>query len=30
MRFKGIHHVEFSVLDYEKSVEFYDRMFGWL
>jgi catechol 2,3-dioxygenase-like lactoylglutathione lyase family enzyme len=30
MRFRGVHHVEFSVLDYEKSVAFYDRMFGWL
>jgi len=30
MRWRGIHHVELSVLDYEASVEFYDRMFGWL
>lgn len=30
MRFRGIHHVEFSVLDYERSVAFYDKMFGWL
>lgn len=30
MRFRGVHHVEFSVLDYEQSVAFYDRMFGWL
>ncbi len=30
MRLRGIHHVEFSVLDYERSVAFYDRMFGWL
>ncbi|HYW03437.1 MAG TPA: VOC family protein [Gammaproteobacteria bacterium] len=30
MRFRGVHHVEFSVLDYENSVRFYDRMFGWL
>jgi len=30
MRWRGIHHVEFSALDYETSVEFYDRMFGWL
>jgi len=30
MRFKGVHHVEFSVLDYEQSIGFYDRMFGWL
>jgi catechol 2,3-dioxygenase-like lactoylglutathione lyase family enzyme len=30
MRFRGVHHVEFSVLDYEESIKFYDRMFGWL
>jgi catechol 2,3-dioxygenase-like lactoylglutathione lyase family enzyme len=30
MRFRGIHHVELSVLDYENSIRFYDRMFGWL
>lgn len=30
MRFRGIHHVELSVLDYEGSIGFYDRMFGWL
>jgi catechol 2,3-dioxygenase-like lactoylglutathione lyase family enzyme len=30
MRWRGVHHVEFSVLDYEASVAFYDRMFGWL
>lgn len=30
MRWRGVHHVEFSVLDYEKSVAFYDKMFGWL
>lgn len=30
MRWRGIHHVEFSVLDYDESVAFYDRMFGWL
>ncbi|MGB8621579.1 MAG: VOC family protein, partial [Paracoccaceae bacterium] len=30
MRWRGINHVEFSVLDYERSVAFYDRMFGWL
>ena len=30
MRFRGVHHVEFSVLDYDHSVKFYDRMFGWL
>jgi len=27
---KGVHHIELSVLDYERSIEFYDRMFGWL
>ncbi len=30
MRWKGVHHVEFSVLDYDSSIEFYDAMFGWL
>lgn len=30
MRWKGVHHVEFSVLDYERSIAFYDAMFGWL
>ncbi len=30
MRWRGIHHVEFSVLDYDRSIAFYDRMFGWL
>jgi catechol 2,3-dioxygenase-like lactoylglutathione lyase family enzyme len=30
MRFRGVHHVEFSVPDYDESVKFYDRMFGWL
>ncbi len=30
MRYRGVHHVEFSVLDYENSIKFYDRMFGWL
>jgi len=30
MRWRGVHHVEFSVLDYEQSIAFYDRMFGWL
>lgn len=30
MRWRGINHVEFSVLDYEASVSFYDRLFGWL
>lgn len=30
MRFRGVHHVEFSVPDYENSIKFYDQMFGWL
>jgi len=30
MRWRGVNHVEFSVLDYEASIAFYDRMFGWL
>jgi len=30
MRWKGVHHVEFSVLDYDKSIVFFDKMFGWL
>jgi len=30
MRWKGVHHVEFSVLNYEESIAFYDKMFGWL
>jgi catechol 2,3-dioxygenase-like lactoylglutathione lyase family enzyme len=30
MRWRGVHHVEFSVMDYDASVAFYDRMFGWL
>jgi len=30
MRFRGVHHVEFSVLDYDHSIRFFDRMFGWL
>lgn len=30
MRFKGIHHVEFSVLNYDESIRFFDKMFGWL
>ncbi|HUX82680.1 MAG TPA: hypothetical protein VMV35_07565 [Halothiobacillus sp.] len=30
MRLGGVHHVEFSVLDYEASVRFFDAMFGWL
>lgn len=30
MRWRGIHHVEISVLDYDASVAFYDSLFGWL
>jgi catechol 2,3-dioxygenase-like lactoylglutathione lyase family enzyme len=30
MRYKGVHHVEFSVLDYDESIKFFDKMFGWL
>lgn len=30
MRFRGIHHVEFSVLSYDESIKFFDKMFGWL
>ena len=30
MRLRGVHHVEINAIDYESSIEFYDRMFGWL
>jgi catechol 2,3-dioxygenase-like lactoylglutathione lyase family enzyme len=30
VRGRGVHHVEFSVPDYDDSIRFYDRMFGWL
>lgn len=30
MRWRGVSHVEFAVLDYDDSVRFYDAMFGWL
>jgi catechol 2,3-dioxygenase-like lactoylglutathione lyase family enzyme len=30
MRFRGVHHLELSVLDYPASIAFFDRMFGWL
>ncbi|MGD9919231.1 MAG: VOC family protein [Paenirhodobacter sp.] len=30
MRWRGVNHVEISVLDYERSVAFYDALFGWL
>jgi catechol 2,3-dioxygenase-like lactoylglutathione lyase family enzyme len=29
-RWRGVHHVEFAVLDYDDSIAFYDAMFGWL
>ena len=28
MRFRDVHQVQFSVLDYQNSLEFYDRMVG--
>lgn len=28
MRWRGVHHVEFPGLEYDRSVAFYDRMFG--
>jgi catechol 2,3-dioxygenase-like lactoylglutathione lyase family enzyme len=30
MRWRGVSHVEFAVLDYDQSIAFYDAMFGWL
>lgn len=30
MRLKGVHHVEFSVLEYDESIKFFDKLFGWL
>jgi len=30
MRWRGINHIELSVLDYDTSVAFYDQLFGWL
>lgn len=30
MRFRGVHHVEFSVINYDESIRFYDKLFGWL
>lgn len=30
MRWRGVSHVEFAVLDYDKSIAFYDALFGWL
>lgn len=28
MRSRGVHHVEFCVLDYGNSIAFFDKMFG--
>lgn len=30
MRWRGVCHVEFAVLDYDDSIAFYDALFGWL
>lgn len=30
MRWRGVHHVEFAVLNYGDSIAFYDALFGWL
>jgi len=30
MRWRGVSHIELSVSNYEESIKFYDRMFGWL
>ncbi|OBI22284.1 hypothetical protein A5712_01260 [Mycobacterium sp. E2327] len=30
MRWRGVCHVEFAVLDYDESIAFYDALFGWL
>lgn len=30
MRWKGVHHIELSVLRYDDSIAFFDKMFGWL
>ena len=30
MRWRGVSHVEFAVLDYDESIAFYDALFGWL
>ncbi|OBF13374.1 hypothetical protein A5730_02915 [Mycobacterium sp. ACS4054] len=30
MRWRGVCHVEFAVLDYDQSIAFYDALFGWL
>jgi hypothetical protein len=30
MRWRGVSHVEFAVLDYDNSITFCDALFGWL
>jgi predicted enzyme related to lactoylglutathione lyase len=30
MRWRGVNHLEFAVLDYDDSIAFYDTMFCWL
>jgi catechol 2,3-dioxygenase-like lactoylglutathione lyase family enzyme len=30
VRLRGVHHVEVSVINYDESINFYDKMFGWL
>jgi catechol 2,3-dioxygenase-like lactoylglutathione lyase family enzyme len=30
MRWRGVSHVEFAVLEYDESIAFYDSLFGWL
>ena len=30
MRWRGVSHVEFAVLEYDESLKFYDALFGWL
>jgi len=30
MRWRGVNHVEFSVINNDESIKFYDRMFGCL
>lgn len=30
MRWRGVRHVEFAVLDYDDSIAFYDALIGWL
>ena len=30
MRWRGVSHVEFAVLEYDESIAFYDALFGWL